>query len=200
MEKQQAIDLVLERLRKSEARDTIVSELIPLLKAPRNLVGRFVDEIIAEYAVAPFQAEIEFEEEALTEFVSTSIADLRDSDDIIYDICTRTGWHWQRANDFLIAIQESRLQQIKKRKRRFMLPLGVAIFLVGAVIIYLIGANLWNEYLSLQHQEGAVEISLQMKLTYLFTNHGYTALMGAAMMVGGAFGVGKALTQPSIQE
>ncbi|MBC8333103.1 MAG: hypothetical protein H8E28_14070 [Anaerolineae bacterium] len=163
MEKQQATDFVLERIRNNHSRDQIVTELRQAMKAPEAMLARFVDSIIAEYAVAPFEAEINIDEQALAAFVTDSIAKLRDSDDILYDICLRTGWNWKKAHDFLVNIQSSQLTKVQKSENRLLLPLGIVLILAGSA------------------------------LTYLLMNKGFLILPGIATLVGGVYATSKAL-------
>ncbi|MBT3391076.1 MAG: hypothetical protein HN413_11780 [Chloroflexi bacterium] len=163
MEKQQATDFVLERIRNNHSRDQIVAELHQAMKAPEAMLARFVDSIIAEFAVAPFKAEINIDEQALTTFVTDSIAKLRDSDDILYDICLRTGWNWKKAHDFLVNIQSNQLSKVQKPKNRLGLPLGIILILIGGA------------------------------LTYLLVNKGFLILLGITTLVGGVYITSKAL-------
>lgn len=167
MEKQQATDFIIERLRNNHSRDQIVAELHQVMKAPEAMLGRFVDTIIAEYAVAPFSAEIEFDEPALTAFVAAGIAQLRDSDDILYDICLRTGWNWQKAHDFLVDIQSQQLVKPNQPKNRLLMPLGILLLLVGAA------------------------------LTFWLADYGLLILLGISTILGGAYGIGRAFIQAS---
>jgi len=136
MDKQQATTYIVERLHAGQKRADIVADLVHQLNAPEEVVARFVDEVAAGYSKPPFEPEIHIDLPSLKTFILTEGTTYNDTEDLVYEVCRRTGWKWSQAEAF---IKETVLNQQRQRMRRKLLvflPPGLLLTLGGIGLLY----------------------------------------------------------------
>ena len=130
--------------------------------------------------------------QALTDYTVKELSSFEEIDDIIVEICTRTGWHWERAQNFVDDVQAEHHRLVTQRRNRLIIPLGVAIMIGGGVITYFVGDILWHQYGMLTGRNASNEVIISIIISLIMQN-GYWLFIGLAMLIGGAYGIGKAL-------
>ena len=129
---------------------------------------------------------------ALTAYVIKELSSFEEIDDIVVEICTRTGWDWQRGEQFVIDVQAKNHRLLTRRRNRLLVPIGLGIFLSGAALTYYTGDILWHNIYSIFSRYVSNE-TIITALIEIFINSGYLFLLGIGMLIGGAYGLGKAL-------
>jgi len=130
--------------------------------------------------------------DALTAFVIKELSSFEEIDDIVVEICTRAGWDWQRGEEFVLDVQSEHHRLLTRRRNRLLVPIGLVIFLCGAALTYYTGDILWRDINSIFGRYVSNE-TIITALIDIFINNGYWFLIGLGMLVGGAYGLGKAL-------
>ena len=128
----------------------------------------------------------------LTAYVIKELSSFEEIDDIVVEVCTRAGWDWQRGEEFVLDVQSEHHRLLTRRKNRLLVPLGLAIFLCGAALTYYTGDILWRDINSISSRYVSNE-TIITALIDIVINNGYWLLIGLGMLVGGAYGLGKAL-------
>jgi hypothetical protein len=67
----------------------------------------------------------------LTTYVTDRLCKAADSQDIIMQICQKTGWQWKEAEEFVKQVDNASLPEVAKRQFPLLFILALGIFLVG---------------------------------------------------------------------
>jgi hypothetical protein len=67
----------------------------------------------------------------LTAFVTRRLCEADNPQDIILDVCQKTGWYWPDAEAFVRRVQEMKAPEITKRQFPLLTVLALGIFLAG---------------------------------------------------------------------
>jgi hypothetical protein len=130
----------------------------------------------------------EGEIDGLTKDVIDQLGAFEDSNDVVMEVCSRTGWDWERAETYVNQTRIRYAGELSRRKNRLLIPVGLAVLVGGAALTYFSGTIIFFE---LKYQ--ACPQGVLAALLGLLFNHGFLLLLGLGMLAGGAYGIGKAL-------
>jgi hypothetical protein len=135
----------------------------------------------------------EIDLEALSEFTFKQLKKQRRHNDIVEDICQKTGWHWNKSQRFVARVQTKHHDELQSGKNRLTLFVGIGIVLVG-LIMALIGASALSDYAKLAvFAKTNPEVLLDVSPSATFFALSAT-VTGIGMVLGGGFGIARALT------
>jgi hypothetical protein len=131
--------------------------------------------------------------EELSDYVLDQLKKQRRHNDIVETVCDRTGWHWNKSQRFVARVKTKNYEQLQSGQNRVIILVGIGIILAGLVMA-LNGASTIYEYAKIvtfakTNPEALLDTSPQpiiFALAATFT--------GLGMIVGGGFGVGRAMT------
>jgi len=83
----------------------------------------------------PKLEEIEFDAEALTQYVVQLLKKHRRHNDIVEYVANKTGWHWNESQRFVARTQTQRHGELTQSQNRFMIPLSIAFILGGLLLL-----------------------------------------------------------------
>ncbi|MBC8504502.1 MAG: hypothetical protein ISR58_11450 [Anaerolineales bacterium] len=129
----------------------------------------------------------------LSSYVIKELSSFEEINDIVFEICNRTGWDWRQGEEFVIEVQADHQRLVTRRRNRLLVPLGMAIFLAGAALTLYTGDILWRDYNTIYSRYVSNEAIIEA-LINIFINNGYLFILGIGMLIGGAYGLGKTLT------
>jgi hypothetical protein len=113
--------------------------------------------------------------------------------DIIPEICMRTGLDWRDAEDYLVKVTQNRGHDIARQRLPLMLGLSL-VFIVGGIVAIITSVSTFSNY-----YQSLPQPLDDSSLSYLalFAGTHYTSIIklvvGIAMIAGGAIGLGRAL-------
>jgi hypothetical protein len=67
----------------------------------------------------------------LTTYVIERLVGAENPDDIIYDLCEKTGWPWSQAEAFVRQVQERHQGDVVKRQFPLLFTIAIATYLAG---------------------------------------------------------------------
>ena len=79
--------------------------------------------------------------EELDAWIEDQLVSHASRDDIILEVCNRTGMDWNHAEARVQAVELYRAEQIRRRRSPLWILLGVAIMIGGIVLI---GISVWS--------------------------------------------------------
>ena len=114
-------------------------------------------------------------------------------DDIILEVCNRTGMDWNHAEARVQAVELYRAEQIRRRRSPLWILLGVAIMIGGIVLI---GISVWSviEVARGLQASGVDALTAVVESIFLNAQIILIFLLGVGMLVGGGYGLGEALS------
>ncbi len=68
----------------------------------------------------------------LTEYVIRELGRNVTKNDLIYDVCQRTGLSWDQVSQFVSGVEQKHHREIAKRSSPILFVIGIAVFLGGA--------------------------------------------------------------------
>jgi hypothetical protein len=131
--------------------------------------------------------------EELAEYVLEQLKKQRRYNDIVETVCHRTGWHWNKSQRFVARVKTKNHEQLQSRQNRVTIIIGIAIIIVG-LLMTLNGASTIADYAKIAtfartNPEALLSISPQPIIFALAAT-----VTGLGMIVGGGFGIGRAMT------
>ena len=131
--------------------------------------------------------------ESLSEEVLKRLKKQKRFNDIVEFVCHNTGWHWNKSQRFVARIKTKHHDELMSGQNRVIIFIGIGIILVGLVMT-LNGASVISDYAKLAvfartNPEALFTISPQAIFFALIAT-----VTGTGMIVGGGYGVGRALT------
>ena len=116
-------------------------------------------------------------------------------DTIIREVCDQTGMDWKQATAFIEDVESGESQAIARRNLPLMMGIGIVTMIAGFLLtgysIVLFFGSFIDGTLS--------ELNNEVMTLYLLENWIYLveAVVGIAMMAGGGFGMGRAMSSAS---
>ncbi len=113
--------------------------------------------------------------------------------DVVEYVCGYTGWHWNKSQRFVARVKTKHHEELISGQNRTTIIIGIGIILVGLVMM-LNGASVISDYAKLAvfartNPEALFSISPQALIFALMAT-----VTGIGMIIGGGYGVGRALT------
>jgi len=129
----------------------------------------------------------------LAEYVLEQLKKQRRHNDIVEIVCQRTGWHWNKSQRFVARVKTKNHDQLQSRQNRITIIIGIAIILLG-LLMTVNGASTIADYAKIAafartNPQALLSISPQPIIFALAAT-----ITGLGMIVGGGFGVGRAMT------
>lgn len=131
--------------------------------------------------------------ESLNQEVLKQLKKQKRFNDVIEFVCHNTGWHWNKAQRFVARVKTKHHDELMSGKNRVTIVIGLVIIIVGLVMM-LNGASVLSDYAKLAvfartNPEALFAMSPQAIFFALMA-----AVTGIGMIIGGGYGVGRALT------
>ncbi len=131
----------------------------------------------------------EIDKTALTASILEAIKKHQRHNDIVEMVCQQTGWHWNEAQRFVARAQTANFGDLKKSRRQFMIPFGIA-FIVGGVL--LMG---WSVIAMLDYYRAYTDLGYSPTLSFDFLPLVAGAFLTSfGLIAGGIFGIYQTLT------
>lgn len=130
--------------------------------------------------------------DALTAYVLENSVKFKNIDNIVLEVCERTGWPWEQGKQFVQDVQLTYHRQLSRHKNWIVIPLGFAILIGGAALLFYVGQLGWQEMALLNSRNAEPDSAFSM-LINLVDQYGYWLLIGTGMVIGGTYGIAKAL-------
>ncbi len=137
-------------------------------------------------------------DEQLEDWVAGRIARSVPDNDIIREICETRGMDWKEAESFVTQVRETHGKEISRRRTPILLIIGGVTVLVGALLLVSGGLTVWSYVRALR----ALELFTLSRLGGLVGANiplFQQLIIGALMVIGGAWGMGKAIGDASSQ-
>jgi hypothetical protein len=130
---------------------------------------------------------------ALRESVVNQLKKQRRQNDVIESVCHQTGWHWNKAQRFVARVKTQNHGQIQTRQNTVTIVIGSGIIIIGLVMT-INGASAISDYASLGLLARTnPEVLLNIDPRSIIIAIG-AAITGIGMIIGGGYGIGRALT------
>jgi hypothetical protein len=129
----------------------------------------------------------------LRKWVVASLAGHKKPNDIIFQLCRRTGWDWGQAKQFLEQVAESNQKEIHQRRMPLLLGIGILFMAAGAISFFSAYTDLAEILSTLEPPldlEKIVNAVLMARSIYLLA---VKLVLGMAGVVGGGYGIWSAL-------
>ncbi len=131
--------------------------------------------------------------ESLSEEVLKKLKKQKRFNDVVEFVCQSTGWHWNKSQRFVARVKTKHHEELMSGKNRLTIIIGIGIILVGLVMT-LNGASVISDYAKLAvfsrtNPDALFAMSPQAIIFALMAS-----VTGIGMIIGGGFGVGRALT------
>jgi hypothetical protein len=147
----------------------------------------------AKFAASPEKEESDVDLEALSEFAFQQLKKQRRHNDIVEDVCRKTGWHWNKSQRFVARVQTKHHDELQSSKNRVTMIVGVGIVLAG-LIVALNGIGALSDYAKLAvFAKTNPEVLLDIAPSAIFLALSAT-VTGIGMVLGGGYGIARALT------
>lgn len=112
-----------------------------------------------------------------------------DENDILLAVCGRTGWTWAKAEDFLRRLATDRRQELARRRLPLALAISLTALAAGAVLLGLCFFGLRDVAVAAWHARRPEDFSQALALLLLQAPALELAILGTAMIAGGAIGL-----------
>jgi hypothetical protein len=112
-----------------------------------------------------------------------------DENDILLEVCGRTGWTWAKAEDFLRRLATDRRQELARRRLPLALVVSLAALAAGAVLLGACFFGLRDVAVAAWHARRLEDFSQALALLLLQVPALELAILGTAMITGGAIGL-----------
>jgi len=141
--------------------------------------------------------------DALRSYVVRKLTFQEDADDIIYDICQRTGWDWPRSKAFVEQVEGEHRPDLAVWQGWLYLIIGgitalAGLVLVGSVLLVIFGYQPLIQYLT--HLPGLVSFLDELAFASGIPINllVYAGLTGLGMLLGGGMGILQALKKIAV--
>ncbi len=132
------------------------------------------------------------DKDAITQHVIRRLTRGVSRDTIIREVCDQTGMDWKQATAFIEEVEAGESQMIARRNLPLMMGVGIVtmiggFLLTGYSIILFFGPFIDGTL---------IDLNSEVMTLYLLENWIYMveAVVGVAMMAGGGFGIGRAMS------
>jgi hypothetical protein len=115
-----------------------------------------------------------------------------DENDILLEVCERTGWGWPVAQEFLERLTLERGQELARRRFPLALVISVAGLVSGMAILGAAFLGLHDVATATWHVRRLEDLSQVFALLFLHAPTWQMSLLGAGMVAGGAIGLVRA--------
>ncbi len=116
-------------------------------------------------------------------------------DTIIREVCDRTGMDWKQATAFIEDVESEESQAIARRNLPLMMGIGIVTMIAGFLLTGFSLIMFFGPFI-----DGTlIDLNSEVMTLYLLENWVYLveAVVGIAMMAGGGFGIGRAISSAS---
>jgi hypothetical protein len=114
-----------------------------------------------------------------------------DENDVLLVVCDRTGWTWPVAQDYLRRLVTDRRQELARRRLPLALVISLAALAVGAVVLGACFIGLHDVAAAVWHARRPEDLAQILGLMLLQLPTIEMAILGAAMITGGAIGLAR---------
>lgn len=134
------------------------------------------------------------DEQELSNFVIKQLGKSKHLDDLIPEVCQKTGWIWSQAAEFVQRVQEEHGTEIAKKQLPLLFILALGIFLGGLGLVaysILTSIEIWNGLSGLGNGK-APDTGTYISLQMLIQSGGLPIISfvtGIAMMLGSLIGM-----------
>jgi len=115
-----------------------------------------------------------------------------DENDVLLEVCGRTGWSWAKAEDFLRRLATDRRQELARRRLPLALVISLAALGAGAVLLGACFFGLRDVAVAAWQARRPEDFSQALALLLLQAPALELAILGTAMIAGGAIGLVRA--------
>lgn len=149
-----------------------------------------ISEIIAPEngPIEVTQPELDFDLETLEHTVLEYLKKQRRHNDIVELVCQQTGWHWNKAQRFVARVQTNNHASLHQRQNWLIVFIGVIIVLAGFGAVAWGSSMIWSFISAFDPASSSNSVSLEWAVY-----GGSIAVTGLGMMIGGGFGISRAL-------
>ena len=141
----EAAEFVIAEHERRRPRLAIVNELAERTSEPRNLVEKFVNLTIAKHEKAKtpqeqassmpsLELQSELDKPEMIEYVINQLSRHRKRNDIVTDICERTGLEWSQVQTYVAQVEVDQRRNINARKNRLLIPMSIVIIIFGFIL------------------------------------------------------------------
>ena len=117
----------------------------------------------------------------------------RRHNDIVEDICNKTGWHWNKAQRFVAQVKTKNFEELQSTQNRTTIIVGTVIILIGLVMALAGGSTLADYAKIAVFARTNPEVLLSISPEFIFFALTQT-VTGIGMIVGGGYGISRAIT------
>jgi hypothetical protein len=110
----------------------------------------------------------------LRKYVSRQLSELRNRDDLIFEICNKTGMDWPQAVEFIEGVEAEYGHKISRSRQILLLVMGWMIMIAGMGLVVLV--------LYLAYHDGWYSL-------INYSPYFYLLITGISMISGGAIGM-----------
>ncbi len=125
----------------------------------------------------------------LRKWVVASLANHKKPNDLIFQLCQRTGWDWSQAKRFVEQVVESDQKQIHQRRMPLLLGIGVLMMVLGVVSFLPAFLDLMADLSALEPPldlTKVIEVGFSARMEYVRIAR---LVIGMAMFIGGGYGI-----------
>ena len=139
------------------------------------------------------EADLDIDTDTLAENVFQQLKQQHRHNDIVEKVCNQTGWHWNKSQRFVARVQTKRHDELQSGKIRVIVAIGIGIIFVG-LIMALNGASALSDYAKITtYARTNPEMLLNISPYAVVYALGST-ITGIGMIIGGGFGIARALS------
>ena len=126
----------------------------------------------------------------LTAYILERLSSMANTDDLVLDICQKTGLHWNEAEAWVETLKVQHESEISRRQSPLLVTLAVVIFLGGAEIASAAGYFLYETALDALHTDDSLaRLDLFLYLFRAAPDIISIGVFGGAMMAGSSLGL-----------
>lgn len=131
------------------------------------------------------------ENQDLTQYIIDNLSKSQDQNDLILEICNRTGMNWPNAQALVEKVRSDNSGTIARRQAPFLTSIALILFVAGAGMMVYEGFTL-AETIGLFLRNGNDPLSLMGLLVFVFSSAPGTIgilILGLAMVLGSLIGM-----------
>ena len=132
------------------------------------------------------------DKDAITQHVIRRLTRGVSRDTIIREVCDQTGMDWKQATAFIEDVEAGESQAIARRNLPLMMGIGIVTMIAGFLLTGYSIVLFFGPFI-----DGTLsELNSEVMTPYLLENWIYLVetVVGIAMMAGGGFGIGRAMS------
>ncbi|MBN1667327.1 MAG: hypothetical protein JW862_09560 [Anaerolineales bacterium] len=162
----------------------------PIIEKPQPApTARPFDSPVPETAPMEIeQPEPEIDQEQLSQTVLELLKKQRRHNDIVELVCHQTGWHWNKAQRFVARVQTNNHAALNHQQNLVIILVGIAIVIGGFAATAWGGMMIWDYVNAIR--TGAIGQAIEPEWVVYGAS---VAVTGLGMMIGGGYGIGRAL-------